>query len=81
MQSSNAQTVSGYKNLTPFQIADIVFNALFTFEFVAKVVAFGWKGTGLSAYLQNWWNVGDLVLLIGSLSCASECCVAVVACD
>lgn len=32
-----------------------------------KVVGFGFRNTGKSAYLRNSWNVGDLIILIGSI--------------
>lgn len=50
-------------------VPDYVFNTVFGVEFVLKVVAFGFKDTGPSAYIRNMWNVTDLVVLIGSIVC------------
>ncbi len=52
-----------------FEISDLVFNCVFLLECVMKVIALGWYSTGPSAYIRNWWNVSDFVLLVGSLVC------------
>lgn len=48
---------------------DALFNAVFLVEFMVKSIALGVYKTGKHAYLRNNWNVSDLVILAGSLTC------------
>lgn len=49
-------------------VPDVLFNSIFFVEFVLKVIAFGLYGTGRFAYLRSSWNIGDLVILAGSVA-------------
>ncbi len=70
-QTSTASTIN---------IPDVVFNSVFLFELLVKVVGLGVWGTGKSAYLKNSWNISDLCILIGSVAGVWRvCCLRLVA--
>lgn len=46
-------------------IADCVFLAIFTLEAILKVIAMGFSFAGPRSYLRDYWNVLDLLVVIG----------------
>ena len=67
IQTSVLHPTAGLQLL--YQYSDIMFNVAFLVEFLLKVVALGWWNTGAAAYMRNFWNVSDFVLLVGSIAC------------
>ena len=55
---------------TFIRLTDNVYNVLFTIEAVIKIISFGFfvnKLPGVKAYMQNYWNIIDFVVVVVSL--------------
>ena len=46
---------------------DISLNSIFTFEILAKIIAFGFYFNGKDSYLKNEWNVVDFLIVLVSV--------------
>jgi hypothetical protein len=47
---------------------DIVFTIIFCFEFVVKVVYFGFMFNGSNSYIRNSWNILDFIIVSFSVN-------------